>query len=49
MKEMHSKDFLIMPNADSRHMHIVLPDINESCRHASKAKAESIFLIILAV
>lgn len=49
MKEMHSEDFLIMPNADSRCMHIVLPDINESCRHASKAKVESIFLIILAV
>lgn len=53
MKEMDSKHFLIVSvceqNPDSRHMHLVLPDVNESCRHASMAKVESIFLIILAV
>lgn len=53
MKEMDSKDFLIVnvceQNSDSRRMHLVLPDVNESCRHASKAKVESIFLIVLAV
>lgn len=53
MKETDSKDFLIVniceQNSDSRHTHLVLPDVNESCRHASKAKVESIFLIILAV
>lgn len=53
MKEMDSKDFLIVnvceQNSDSRRMHLVPPDVNESCRHASKAKVESIFLIVLAV
>lgn len=53
MKEVDSKGFLIVniceQNSDSRRMHLVLPDANESCRHASKAKVESVFLIILAV
>lgn len=48
-----SKDFLMVnvreQNCDSRHARLVLPDINESCRHASKAEAESVFLIVFGV
>lgn len=53
MKEMDSKDFLMVnvceQNSDSRHTRLVLPDINETCRHASQAEAESVFLIIFVV
>lgn len=53
MKEMDSKCFLIgnvwEQNADSRHVHGVTPDAKESCRQASEARVESIFLLMVSV